>query len=136
MKNVLTTDPIKVKEGKPRGIRAALTLGSKMLGIYGFLEGLGFAGGKGGQIDKFPNLLNIINPIKYGSLMFKSFFPPSSEGTGESGSSANLGEKEVDAGGDAVAQDDPTQEGGESRVQQRCQVRVRVCVRVYVLVRA
>ena len=45
--------------------------------------------------------------------MFKSFFPPSSEGTGESKSSANLGKKEVDAGGDSVAKDDPTQEGGE-----------------------
>ena len=70
--NVLTTDPINVKEGL--GVRAALTKGIKTFGLYDFFEGLGFAGGKDGQIDKFPNLLNILNPFKFYPLLFKSFF--------------------------------------------------------------
>ena len=70
--NVLTTDPIKVPEGG--GVRSLLTRGTKSLGLYGFLEGLGFAGGKDGQIDKFFNPLNLLNPLKFYPLLFKSFF--------------------------------------------------------------
>ena len=70
--NVLTTDPIDVKSGL--GVRSALTKGLKTFGLYDFFEGLGFAGGKDGQIDKFPNLLNILNPFKFYPLLFKSFF--------------------------------------------------------------
>ena len=44
------------------------------MGLYGFLEGLGFAGGKDGQIDKFFNPLNLLNPLKFYPLLFKSFF--------------------------------------------------------------
>jgi len=110
MTNVMTTDPISIKEG--RGRREVATRVSKFLGMYDWLKGLGYAGGKDGQIDKFPNILNIINPLKYAPMLVKSFFPPGEE-TGESGSSASLGKKEVDAGGDSVAKDDPTQEGGE-----------------------
>ena len=29
---------------------------------------------KDGQVDKFPNLLNILNPFKFYPLLFKSFF--------------------------------------------------------------
>ena len=70
--NVLKTDPIKVPEGG--GVRSLLTRGTKNLGLYGFLEGLGFAGGKDGQIDKFINPLNLLNPFKFYPLLFKSFF--------------------------------------------------------------
>jgi len=70
--NVLKTDPINVKSGL--GVRSALTKGPKNLGLYGFLEGLGFAGGKDGQIDKFINPLNLLNPFKFYPLLFKSFF--------------------------------------------------------------
>ena len=56
------------------GVRSLLTRGTKNLGLYGFLEGLGFAGGKDGQIDKFINPLNLLNPLKYFPLLFKSFF--------------------------------------------------------------
>jgi len=70
--NVLTTDPINIKSGL--GVRSALTKGLKTFGLYDFFEGLGFAGGKDGQIDKFPNLLNILNPFKFYPLLFKSFF--------------------------------------------------------------
>ena len=78
IKNIITTDPITIPEGG--GVRMALTKGSKMLGLYDWLAGLGFAGGKDGQIDKFPNILNVINPFKYASLLIKSFFPPDEEG--------------------------------------------------------
>ena len=70
--NVLKTDAINVKEGF--GVRSALTKGLKIFGLYNFFKGLGFAGGKDGQIDKFPNLLNILNPLKFYPLLFKSFF--------------------------------------------------------------
>jgi len=70
--NVLSTDPINVKSGL--GVRSALTKGIKAFGLYNFFEGLGFTGGKKGQVDKFPNLLNILNPLKFYPLLFKSFF--------------------------------------------------------------
>lgn len=76
--NVLRTDPIKVPEGG--GVRSLLTRGTKKLGLYGFLEGLGFAGGKDGQIDKFFNPLNLLNPFKFYPLLFKSFFGKRDEG--------------------------------------------------------
>ena len=78
IKNVLTTDPINVPEGG--GVRSLLTRGTKNLGLYGFLEGLGFAGGKDGQIDKFFNPLNLLNPFKFYPLLFKSFFGKRDEG--------------------------------------------------------
>ena len=116
IKNVLTTDAIDVKSGKPKGIRMALTKGTKIFGLYNFFKDLGMAEGKNGQIDKFPNLLNILNPIKYSSLMFKSFFPPSEEKAEVV--AANMGGNSVDAGADAVAQDDPTQEGDETIIME------------------
>jgi len=70
--NVLSTDPMNVKSGF--GIRAGLTKGIRAFGLYNLFEGLGFTGGKDGQVDKFPNLLNIINPLKFYPLLFKSFF--------------------------------------------------------------
>jgi len=76
--NVLKTDPIDVKSGL--GVRSALTKGLKTFGLYDFFAGLGFAGGKDGQIDKFPNLLNILNPFKFYPLLFKSFFGKRDEG--------------------------------------------------------
>ena len=79
IKNVLTTDPIQIPSGG--GVRTVLTKGAKFLGLYDWLAGLGFAGGKDGQIDKFPNILNVVNPFKYIPLLVKSFFPPSEEGS-------------------------------------------------------
>ena len=87
--NVLTTDPIKVPEGG--GVRSLLTRGTKKLGLYGFLEGLGFAGGKDGQVDKFFNPLNLINPLKFYPLLFKSFFGKKDEGETTSTSSSITG---------------------------------------------
>ena len=82
--NVLKTDPINVKSGL--GVRSALTKGVKTFGLYDFFAGLGYAGGKDGQIDKFPNLLNILNPLKYFPLLFKSFFGKRDESATVTGS--------------------------------------------------
>jgi len=90
--NVLTTDPIKVPEGG--GVRSLLTRGTKNLGLYGFLEGLGFAGGKDGQIDKFINPLNLLNPLKFYPLLFKSFFGKRDEGESGGGETATVTPKD------------------------------------------
>jgi len=100
--NVLKTDPIDVKSGL--GVRSALTKGLKTFGLYDFFAGLGFAGGKDGQIDKFPNLLNILNPFKFYPLLFKSFF-------------GKRDESEVSAGGGgeaAVVADNQDNKNGEN----------------------
>ena len=117
--NLITTDPIRVADGKPKGIRAALTLGSKMLGIYDFLDNLGFAGGKKGQIDKFPNFLNLLNPLKFYPLLFKSFFGKRDEGESAVTSTGNTAvvtdDKKTNVNGenaDAVASE-TTYESGE-----------------------
>ena len=106
--NVLSTDPIKVPEGG--GVRSLLTRGTKNLGLYGFLEGLGFAGGKDGQIDKFINPLNLLNPLKFYPLLFKSFFGKRDEGESSGGETATVTPKE-DAKTDLVLDD---VQGGKS----------------------
>ena len=113
--NVLTTDPINVKSGL--GIRSALTKGIKTFGLYDFFAGLGFAGGKDGQIDKFPNLLNILNPLKFYPLLFKSFFGKRDEsevsaGGGEAAVVADNQDNKNGANADAVAAE-TTYESGE-----------------------
>ena len=119
--NVLMTDPINVPEGG--GVRSLLTRGTKSLGLYGFLEGLGFAGGKDGQIDKFINPLNLLNPLKFYPLLFKSFFGKRDES--ESGAADGGGGTEAVVSGnqdntngknaDAVAAE-TTYESGEGDV--------------------
>ena len=113
--NVLKTDPIDVKSGL--GVRSALTKGLKTFGLYDFFAGLGFAGGKDGQIDKFPNLLNILNPFKFYPLLFKSFFGKRDEsevsaGGGETAVVADEQDNKNGANADAVAAE-TTYEGGE-----------------------
>ena len=114
--NVLKTDPINVKSGL--GVRSALTKGLKTFGLYGFFEGLGFTGGKDGQVDKFPNLLNILNPLKFFPLLFKSFFGKRDESetaTNGGGTTAVVDEEQTTVNGgnaDAVAAE-TTYESGE-----------------------
>ena len=114
--NVLKTDPIKVPEGG--GVRSLLTRGTKNLGLYGFLEGLGFAGGKDGQIDKFINPLNLLNPFKFYPLLFKSFFGKRDESevsAGGGSTTAVVDEEQTTVNGgnaDAVAAE-TTYESGE-----------------------
>ena len=133
--NVLTTDPINVKSGL--GVRSALTKGLKIFGLYDFFAGLGFAGGKGGQIDKFPNLLNILNPLKFYPLLFKSFFGKRDEGEdvsttgGETAVVAENQDNKNGANADAVAEE-TTYESGEGSavivpipIQQTQQVAIK-----------
>ena len=104
IKNVITTDPISIKSGL--GLRSAATKMAKMLGMYDWLKGEGFAGGKDGQIDKFPNLLNILFPWKSGKLLIKSFFPPGEEG-------AKIGKSESSSDAEDVSSSASYEEGGE-----------------------
>ena len=118
IKNVLTTDPINVPEGG--GVRSLLTRGTKKLGLYSFLEGLGFAGGKDGQIDKFFNPLNLLNPFKFYPLLFKSFFGKRDEGevsagTGQTAVVAENQDNKKGQDADAVAAE-TTYESGEGSV--------------------
>ena len=132
--NVLKTDPIQVPEGG--GVRSLLTRGTKGLGLYGFLEGLGFAGGKDGQIDKFINPLNLLNPLKFYPLLFKSFFGKRDEseisaGGGETAVVAEEQDNKNGANAEAVAAE-TTYESGEGDaviipvpVQQTQQVAIK-----------
>ena len=104
IKNVITTDPISIKSGL--GLRSAATKMAKMLGMYDWLKGEGFAGGKDGQIDKFPNLLNILFPWKSGKLLIKSFFPPGEEG-------AKIGKSEPSSDAEDVSSSASYEDGGE-----------------------
>ena len=74
------------------GIRAGLTLAAQTLGLYDWLEGIGYAGGKDGQIDKFPNLLQLYNPFKYVPLLFKSFFPEKAKAMAEKKAAVERGD--------------------------------------------
>jgi len=132
--NVLKTDPITIPEGG--GVRALITRGTKNLGLYGFLEGLGFAGGKDGQIDKFFNPLNLLNPFKFYPLLFKSFFGKRDEsevnaGGGETAVVADNQDNKNGANAEAVAAE-TTYESGEGDaviipvpVQQTQQVAIK-----------
>ena len=132
--NVLKTDPITIPEGG--GVRALITRGTKNLGLYGFLEGLGFAGGKDGQIDKFFNPLNLLNPFKFYPLLFKSFFGKRDEsevsaGGGETAVVANEQDNKNGENAEAVAAE-TTYESGEGDaviipvpVQQTQQVAIK-----------
>ena len=104
IKNVITTDPITIPEGGGR--RTIATKLSKFLGMYDWLKGEGFAGGKDGQIDKFPNLLNILFPWKSTKLLIKSFFPPGEEG-------AKIGKSEPSSDAEDVSSSASYEVGGE-----------------------
>lgn len=58
------------------GQRSLATNAAKLFKIYDFLKKVKYAGGKDGQIDKFPNLLQLYNPFSMLPLLMKSFFPP------------------------------------------------------------
>ena len=73
------------------------------------MKKIGYAGGAGGRIDKFPNLLQLFNPFKYGPILLKSFFPPGDPKP--QGSSSSLASQSV--GG---PQDEMT--GGVSALQE------------------
>ena len=105
IKNVITTDPITIPEGGGR--RTIATKLAKFLGMYDWLSEQGFAGGKDGQIDKFPNFLNVLLPWKYVPLLGKSFFPPSE------GGSAEIGSQAANTDAEDVSESASYEEGGE-----------------------
>ena len=107
VKNVITTDPITIPEGLGR--RAAATQIAKFLGMYDWLSKQGFAGGKDGQIDKFPNFLNVLLPWKYVPLLGKSFFPPREEGEG----SAEIGSQAANTDAEDVSESASYEDGAE-----------------------
>jgi len=109
IENVVKTDPIPIIEGKPRGIRMVMTKAAKMLGLYDWLAKLGMAGGKDGQIDKFPNFLNLLFPWKSLPLLAKSFFPPSEGGE----ESAEIGSQAANTDGEDVSSSASYEDGGE-----------------------
>ena len=111
VENVVKTDPIPIKSGL--GLRSAATKMTKMLGLYDWLAGLGMAGGKDGQIDKFPNFLNILFPWKYIPLLAKSFFPPNEQGYEGGEISASIGSQEENTDGESVSESASYEDGGE-----------------------
>tara|TARA_B100000131_G_scaffold77901_1_gene74497 strand:+ start:756 stop:2828 length:2073 start_codon:yes stop_codon:yes gene_type:complete len=88
--NFFQESPIKLPDGG--GVRWAATNAAKKLGIYDWLQSIGYAGGKDGQIDKFPNLLQLVNPFKYVPLLFKSFFPEKAEAMAEKKAAVKRGD--------------------------------------------
>ena len=90
MDNFFKETAIQIPEGG--GVRSGLTFASKKLGLYDWLESIGYAGGKDGQIDKFPNLLQLMNPFKYVPLLFKSFFPEKAEAMAEKKAAVERGD--------------------------------------------
>ena len=90
IENFLKETAIPIPSGG--GVRSGLTLAAKTLGLYDWLAGIGYAGGKDGQIDKFPNLLQLSNPFKYIPLLFKSFFPEKAQAMAEKKAAVERGD--------------------------------------------
>ena len=80
MDNFLKETAIDIPKGGGR--HSAMTLVAKTLGLYDWLEGLGYVNAEG-RVSKFPNLLQLMNPFKYVPLLFKSFFPEKAEAMAE-----------------------------------------------------
>ena len=90
IENFLKETAIEIPSGG--GVRSGFTLAAKTLGLYNWLESIGYAGGKDGQIDKFPNLLQLMNPFKYVPLLFKSFFPEKAQAMAEKKAAVERGD--------------------------------------------
>ena len=70
--NFLKETAIDIPKG---GLRwSAMTGIAKVLGLYDWLKSIGYT--TDDQVSKFPNLLQLMNPFKYGPILIKSFFPP------------------------------------------------------------
>ena len=112
IKNIIITDPIKIPSGLGR--RSIATKLSKFVGIYDWLAKQGFAGGKDGQIDKFPNFLNILFPWKSAGILVKSFFPPGEEKEG--GDVAQFGSSDSNTDAEDVSEETSYEEGSGDTV--------------------
>ena len=78
------TDPIEIKEGMGR--RAAATKIVEVLGMKDFLKDRNYL--ENDQVAKFPNIMNLLNPLISVPMLAKSFFPGifGSDGTAFGGS--------------------------------------------------
>ena len=89
-------DPVEIQKGGGR--RSVATKVAELLGIKGFLKDRGYLDSEG-NVAKFPNLLNLLNPFAMFDVLKNGFFPP-----GEP-------EREADLG--AYQQPADTEEDGE-----------------------
>ena len=89
-------DPVEIQKGGGR--RSVATKVAELLGIKGFLKDRGYLDSEG-NVAKFPNLLNLLNPFAMFDVLKNGFFPP-----GEP-------EREADLG--AYQQPTDTEEDGE-----------------------
>ena len=89
MDNFLKETAIDIPKGGGR--HSAMTLVAKTLGLYDWLEGLGYVNAEG-RVSKFPNLLQLMNPFKYVPLLFKSFFPEKAAAAAEKKAAVERGD--------------------------------------------
>ena len=75
---LLKKHPIDIKKGW--GVRKGLTAAAKKLGLFNWLKKLGYVNSKP-QVDKFPNILQVFNPMSFIPLLKDSFFKGDAEGT-------------------------------------------------------
>jgi len=71
--NFLKETAIDIPKGGGR--HSGMTLVAKALGLFDWLKGIGYVNAEG-RVSKFPNLLQLLNPLKTIPLLIKSFFPP------------------------------------------------------------
>jgi hypothetical protein len=89
MDNFLKETAIDIPKGGGR--HSAMTLVAKTLGLYDWLDGLGYVNAEG-RVSKFPNLLQLMNPFKYVPLLFKSFFPEKAAAAAEKKAAVERGD--------------------------------------------
>ena len=66
-------DPVEIQKGGGR--RSVATKVAELLGIKGFLKDRGYLDSEG-NVAKFPNLLNLLNPFAMFDVLKNGFFPP------------------------------------------------------------
>ena len=90
------TDPIKIAEGMGR--RSAATKIVEILGLKDFLKDRGYIDSKD-QVTKFPNILNLFNPLVSVPMLAGSFFGGIFKGGGATSKSSDLAPEGTDRSG-------------------------------------
>ena len=84
-KSFFVDHALDIEEGGGRW--AAMTWIARAFGMFDWLKSIGYVKDQNGEwVNKFPNLLQLLNPLEMGPLLLKSFFPPG--GSEEKSSSA------------------------------------------------
>ena len=107
------TDPIKIEEGMGR--RSAATKIVEILGLKDFLKDRGYVDGKD-QVTKFPNLLNLFNPLTMIPMVAGAFFGDLFGGS--SSSSSGAFSSASDSSDDESLQSGSGDSGGRERKPQ------------------